>query len=165
MTEPTPPGQGSESPPDAVAYLRRHRSTYTREVLDRQLERAGHSPAAIAAAWETVDADDRARSGPGYLATFLAIVAGLLAVVVFGGSAVLALLGASLSAGGDQTSTVLGLYAIAAIVAGIAMLFVIRRGLRARHAVAGVFGAVAVAAVTWLTISGLCLATWGGLDL
>jgi hypothetical protein len=161
-----PRGPDAGSPLDAVAYLRRYRSTYTRETLDDRLRAAGHSPAAIAAAWHAVDADEHPGSGPGYLATFLAIVAGLLAILVFGGSAVLGGLGAAISAGSpSRTAIVLGLYTIAAIVAGIAMLFVIRRGRRARHAVLGVFGAVGVATITWLAISGLCLATWEGLEL
>jgi hypothetical protein len=166
MAHEPPRGPDTESPADAIAYLRRYRSTYTRETLDDRLRAAGHSPAAIAAAWGVVEGNEEPRAGPGYLATFLAVVAGLLAILVFGGSAVLGGLGAAMSASSpSRTAIVLGLYTVAAVVAGIAMLFVIRRGRRARHAVLGVFGAVGVAAITWLAISGLCLATWEGLEL
>ena len=45
---------------DVAAYLRANGTRYTREALDQRLLAAGHPPDAIAAAWATVEAEDKA---------------------------------------------------------------------------------------------------------
>ena len=161
---PDPPTAPPVESFDALDYLRRHGRTYTRHALDERLREAGHQPKAIADAWDALEAERQSAAAPGSLATFIAIVGGLLAILVFGGSAALGFLGAGFSPGQPDANVglIFATYAIAAIVAGIGVLFLIRRGRRADHAVLGVLGAIGVGALVWLGISGLCLATSGG---
>ena len=99
---PAPPVESS----DTLDYLRRYGGTYTRQALDDRLREAGHESEAIAMAWDAVGAERHPQAGPGALATFLAIVGGLLVIVVFGGSAALGFLGASFSYGQSDTGSV-----------------------------------------------------------
>lgn len=92
MTEglPPPPAdpkaewEASFDPPeptsDIAAYLRTYGTRYTREALDTRLMRAGHAPDAIAAAWATVEAEDRATGRQDRRRQTAAIIAGAYVV-------------------------------------------------------------------------------------
>jgi hypothetical protein len=165
----TPPEPPARDP--IVDYLRAHSGRFTREALETRLRAAGHADAEIDAAWQAVEADPDgprvpvAARAPGAAETLLAVLAILAALVTYGGSAILALLGASFatSSGASQAPLVLLLYFLGVVIGGIwSMVFVWRRR-RAEHAVLAVLGATALSAVLYIVMSGICIATRGGI--
>lgn len=112
---------------DIAAYVRANGTRYTRDALDQRLVAAGHPPEAIAAAWAAIDAEDatagrrdRRRQtaaiiGWAYVVTWLlvvvlaivpsfagqggsaAVLAGILAVALFGPGIIAVLLARSSS--------------------------------------------------------------------
>ena len=164
--EQAPPQQPAPvSDDDAIdAYLRQHMGHYTHQALDAQLRAAGHSDAAIAAAWLRVSGAGAPQPlPPAGAAGFLYLLAVIAIVFVYGGSALLAGFGAlifSTSAAPDQSSLVLGLYTLAVIVAGVVSYVFLSGVERRRRGVLRMLGAIAVVAVVYVGLSGLC---FGGL--
>ena len=185
MTDQTPgdgglaPGPGMQPAPipdDAAidAYLRQHMGRYTHQALDAQLRAAGHSDAAIAAAWQRVSGAGPWAGPPpvqpGGGAGFLYILGVIGIVVAYGGSALLAGFGALVFSGSGITgegstptaALVLVLYTIAVIVAAIVAFRFLTRVDRRRGGVLRMLGAIAVVAVVYVGLCGLC---FGGLSI
>jgi hypothetical protein len=179
MTDETPggapgpaPGPGPQPAPipdDAAidAYLREHMGRYTHQALDAQLRAAGHSDAAIAAAWQRVSGvgpwagPPPVRPGGG--AGFLYILGVLGIVVAYGGSALLAGFGALVfsTSQSPNGSVILVIYTVAIIAAAVIAYRFLTRVERRRRGVMRMLGAIAVVAVVYVGLCGLC---FGGLS-
>jgi len=173
---PGPDMQPAPIPDDAAidAYLRQHMGRYTHQALDAQLRAAGHSDAAIAAAWQRVSGGGPWAGPPpvqpGGAAGFLYILGVLGIVVAYGGSALLAGFGAlafsgsgiTVNGGTRSPSFILILYTIGVIVAAVVAFRFLRRVDRRRHGVLSMLGAIAVVAAVYVGLCGLC---FGGLSM
>lgn len=176
---PPTPGPGPQPagiPDDAAidAYLREHMGRYTHQALDAQLRAAGHSDEAIAAAWQRASGVGPWAGPPPVqpagAAGFLYILGVIAIVLVYGGSALLAgfgvlvFSGSGLTGGGSTPTAaiVLVLYTIGVIVAAVVAFRFLRRVDRRRRGVLPMLGAIAVVAVVYIGLCGLC---FGGLSL
>jgi hypothetical protein len=170
-----PDPQPAPIPDDAAidAYLREHMGRYTHQALDAQLRAAGHSHAAIAAAWQRVSGVG-AWAGPPPVqpsgaAGFLYILGVIGIVVAYGGSALLGGFGAFVFAAsgsgslfsGQPGALVLVGYTVAVIVAAVIAFRFLTRVERRRRGVLRMLGAIAVVAVVYVGLCGLCI---GGLS-
>jgi hypothetical protein len=155
------------------AYLREHMGRYTHQALDAQLRAAGHDDAAIAAAWQRVTGVG-AWAGPPPVqpsgaAGFLYILGVIAIVIAYGGSALLAGLGAFVFASssgelfsGQSGALVLVAYTVAVVVAAVVAFRFLTRVDKRRRGVLPMLGAIAVVAVVYIGLSGLC---FGGLSM
>ncbi len=147
-------------------YLRANRDSFTREALTRRLVEEGHDPADVEAAWARIESKPISQwapsgapvdppTGHAGIGTRLLVV---LSILVYGGAIVLA--GFAISYGGGIS--------ILMIVYIVAMLFGLvhaaRRLLAAPmrgNGVGPIWGAVGLAIVIFVGLSGACIAALG----
>jgi uncharacterized protein Smg (DUF494 family) len=147
------------------AYLAKNRDRYPREQLDDVLQKAGHDPAEIEAAWARLDAPGamtwsemkKVKGPPGRpgAGTYLLIV---IAVLCYGAAIVAA--GATIAYGGAVS--ILMLVYVIAMIAGL--VYSVRRLLRAPtlgEGASAIGVAFAISIVIFVGLSGACFAALG----
>jgi hypothetical protein len=159
--EPDPRWAERFAPPEPtgelVAYLRTNAVRYTRDALDQRLVAAGHPPEAIAAAWATVEAEDRALGlrdrrrqtaaiiGGSYLVVWIIVV--VLAIVPTGSTAY------------STPALLAGILAVALVVPGfIAVLLALASGWLRRAGVGRIVAFSLVPMLILFALAGTCVA-------
>lgn len=133
-------------------YLRANRDRFTREALTKRVVEEGHDPADVEAAWARVERGPIGTAGIGTWAL------ALLAVVVYGGAIVAAVF--TISYGG-AVSLLMVVYVIAMLCG---LVYSVRRLLAAPTSGIGwapIWGAVGLAFVIFVGLSGACFAALG----
>jgi hypothetical protein len=147
-------------------YLRANRAAFTREALTRRLVEEGHDPADVEEAWARIETDPTDRSAPNGepvqpptgkagIGTAALIV---LAVLVYGGAIIAAV--ATISYGG-AVSVLMIVYVIA-MLSGL--VYSVRTLLASPTRGVGwapIWGAVGLAFVIFVGLSGACFAALG----
>jgi hypothetical protein len=147
-------------------YLRANRDAFTREALTQRLVEEGHDPVDVEAAWTRIERRPVSEWGPGDapvdpphgtagIGTWALV---LLAVLVFGGAIVAAVF--TISYGG-AVSLLMVVYVIA-MLAGL--VYSVRKLLAAPASGFGwapIWGAVGLAFVIFVGLSGACFAALG----
>jgi hypothetical protein len=159
---------------DIDAYIRDNRGRYTRAALDDRLRLAGHDDAAIAAAWARVDAADGTERPSPAPATNRGVGTVLLIVLVIVGYAFVGFwgfLGIEYSASGLSGREIAPMFTLAigayVIVMLVGLAIAIRRIWRAPGLGRGaeaIWGALAMAILLLVGISGGCIVGTLGLS-
>jgi hypothetical protein len=147
-------------------YLRANRAAFTRDALTRRLVEEGHDPADVEAAWARIETDPTSPSAPSGEATQptsgrAGIGTGaliVLVVLVYGGAILAAV--ATISYGGG-VSILMIVYVIAML---LGLVYSVRTLLAAPTRGIGwapIWGAVGLAFVIFVGLSGACFAALG----
>ena len=135
-----------------LRYITDNRDTYTREVITRRLIEAGHDPAEIERAWESIEPRIVPRSEGG-LPEDIAFWFTVYVVVLYGLTFVVYALGIG------ELAIILGIFLLLGAMISTRMV----RSSRAvaKGAASGLLIAVLIPFVTLVIIAGLCTATVG----
>ena len=135
-----------------LRYITDNRDTYTREVITRRLIDAGHDPAEIERAWESIEPRIVPRSEGG-LPEDIAFWFTVYVVVLYGLTFVVYALGIG------ELAIILGIFLLLGAMISTRMV----RSSRAvaKGAASGLLIAVLIPFVTLVIIAGLCTATVG----
>jgi hypothetical protein len=174
-----------EPPPEVIEYIRANRGVYTRAAIERELREAGHSQAAIDAAWGAFPPEGEAQTPGGSIVAaaqvpergvvntvqfwVLLVVVACIALTALP-YAVVMIVGLAASAAtsisGTNTPTWLDnglafvVFSLLLLLAGYAIIggggWLLRR--RDRAAAYGVFGGLIVSFVLSVIIAGACAA-------
>ena len=135
-----------------LRYITDNRDTYTREVITRRLIEAGHDPAEIERAWESIEPRIVPRSGGG-LPEDIAFWFAVYVVVLYGLTFVVYALGIG------ELAIILGIFLL--LGAMISTRMVRSSTAVAKGAASGLLIAALIPFVTLVIIAGLCTATVG----